>query len=333
MNLKTDLKELIDTISEKKKYLIDNEENTKNVLIIPFFNILGYDFKNPKEVTSEYGPSDFKKGEKVDYGIKSDDKIVMIVECKAVNKELVQSRSQMEYYYLHSIGKIGILTNGIHYQFFSDFDEKNKMDKRPFLDFNLERNPEQHFDDLEYFRKDKFDYYKIRDQFGLKAKIMSELRNPSEDFVKLFIKGTKTTKKINEKRPIVKKILNEILGSKTVGPKEINPPPPVGKIIVTEIPPTAQSKAKIKVAFPDGTIIEENKVVDTYVKTIEKIGPERVKEINIVRSGVNIVSKERHPNRRSIQKYIPEKQYYIHIHSSTDSKLLILNQIVSALNI
>lgn len=327
--MRSKIEQLISNLKSKKNSA-KNEQATKQGIILPFFNALGYDSFNTDEIIPEYEIKS-RRSENVDYAIVVNKIPIMIIECKHWREKLKDHWAQLDGYFRYADGfHLGILTNGIHYQFFSDFEETNKMDKRPFLDFNLERNPEQHFDDLEYFRKDKFDYYKIRDQFGLKAKIMSELRNPSEDFVKLFIKGTKTTKKINEKRPIVKKILNEILGRK------IKDPPPegnIGKIIVTEIPPTAQSKAKIKVVFPDGTIIQENKVINTYVKSIEKIGFGRVNEIGIIRNGINIVSKERHPNKRSIQKYIPEKQYYIHIHSSTDSKLLILNQIVSALNI
>lgn len=73
---------------ERKSHIL-NEESTKQSLIIPFIQKLGYDVFNPLEVEPEY-VSDFgiKKGEKVDYAIKKDKKPIIFIEAKSVNEKL-----------------------------------------------------------------------------------------------------------------------------------------------------------------------------------------------------------------------------------------------------
>ncbi|MCM3732663.1 hypothetical protein M3196_13405 [Fictibacillus nanhaiensis] len=70
MDFKQELEKLSLQLIERKSHII-NEESTKQALIIPFIQKLGFDVFNPLEVEPEY-VSDFgiKKGEKVDYAKK-----------------------------------------------------------------------------------------------------------------------------------------------------------------------------------------------------------------------------------------------------------------------
>ena len=62
---------------------LTSEEATKNALIMPFLNTLGYDVFNPLEVVPEYvADSRFKKDERVDYAILKDGKPIIFIECK-----------------------------------------------------------------------------------------------------------------------------------------------------------------------------------------------------------------------------------------------------------
>lgn len=61
--------------------VLKTEEATKNALIMPFINILGYDIFDPTEVIPEFiADVGIKKGEKVDYAIVKDGKIIMLFE-------------------------------------------------------------------------------------------------------------------------------------------------------------------------------------------------------------------------------------------------------------
>ena len=137
MEFEEKLKEFIERI-EKLKDIINTEEATKTSLIMPFFNILGYDVFNPNEFIPEFvADVGIKKGEKVDYAIALNNKITILIEAKSVNENLKKHDSQLFRYFGTSEAKLAILTNGIEYRFYTDLEEANKMDTAPFLTINL----------------------------------------------------------------------------------------------------------------------------------------------------------------------------------------------------
>lgn len=89
MGFKEDVDRLATQVKKRAEH-INNEETTKQALIIPFLQILGYDVFDPLEVKSEY-LADFgkKKSEKVDYAIFDNGKPIIFIEAKPVNEKLV----------------------------------------------------------------------------------------------------------------------------------------------------------------------------------------------------------------------------------------------------
>jgi hypothetical protein len=71
------------------KDMIQTEEATKNAMVMPLIQILGYNVFDPLEVTPEL-VSDVgtKKGEKVDYAILKDGKPIILFECKKSGGDL-----------------------------------------------------------------------------------------------------------------------------------------------------------------------------------------------------------------------------------------------------
>ena len=137
MDLKDQLKQLGDRV-EKLKHQIQTEEATKNALIMPFIQYLGYDVFNPLEVVPEFvSDIGLKKGEKIDYAILKEGVPTILVECKHWAQNLNIHDGQLLRYFHVSKAKFGILTNGINYRFYSDLVEPNKMDEKPFLEFNI----------------------------------------------------------------------------------------------------------------------------------------------------------------------------------------------------
>ena len=136
MDFKDYIKQIGDRVV-KLKDQIQTEEATKNAFIMPFLQALGYDVFNPLEVVPEYTTDiGTKKGEKIDYAIFKDGVPTILVECKhwALNLDLYDG--QLLRYFHVSKAKFGLLTNGINYRFYSDLVEPNKMDEKPFLEFN-----------------------------------------------------------------------------------------------------------------------------------------------------------------------------------------------------
>jgi len=174
---------------------VQTEEATKTAMILPFIHALGYNVFDPREVTPELiADVGTKKGEKVDYAILKDGKPVVIFECKKVGAELgINHASQLFRYFTVTESRFGVLTDGIRYLFFTDLDSANKMDEKPFLEFDILGFDDQDAEELKKFTKESFDIGKIlstaSDLKYLKEieKVLTvQLNTPSEDFVKVI---------------------------------------------------------------------------------------------------------------------------------------------------
>lgn len=180
---------------ENLKARVQTEEATKTSIIMPFFQLLGYDVFNPDEFTPEFSADiGLKKGEKVDYVIKSDGEPIILVECKSLGENLKNHYSQLFKYFGANRAKFAILTNGIEYQFFSDLDTPNQMDRTPFLEINLLKIKDDQIAELKKFHKSNFDVDKIIERASdlkytneFKNIFAEQLQNPSDDFVRFFL--------------------------------------------------------------------------------------------------------------------------------------------------
>lgn len=227
MDLIDQLKELALRIS-KVKDTIQTEEATKNALIMPFIQLLGYNVFDPAEVTPELiADVGLKKGEKVDYAILMDGKPIILFECKKSGGDLsVNHASQLFRYFHVTEARFGVLTNGILYRFFTDLEQPNKMDERPFFEFNILDFKEQHVEELKKFTKATFDLENILNTASdLKytravGNVLEEwIDKPSEDFVKLVcgevLNGKRFTPSIKEQfTQITKDAFSQLISEK-----------------------------------------------------------------------------------------------------------------------
>lgn len=202
---------------------LSTEEATKTSLIMPFFSLLGYDVFNPQEFTPEF-TSDYgvKKGEKVDYAILNNGEPIILIECKWIGESLNKHGAQLFRYFSTTNAKFGILTNGRVYQFFTDLDESNKMDVKPFLEIDMLNLKDTQVAELKKFHKQNFDVDAIFDSAS-ELKYSNEFRNifaallqnPSDEFVRMFLSETydgKCTQKVVDKfKPVLRKTLNNYI--------------------------------------------------------------------------------------------------------------------------
>lgn len=193
MDFKDQIKQLSDRVAKLKEQ-IQTEEATKNAFIMPFLQTLGYDVFNPLEVVPEYITDiGTKKGEKIDYAIFKDGNPTILVECKHWVQNLNLHDGQLLRYFHVSKAKFGLLTNGVTYRFYSDLVEVNKMDEKPFLEFNITEIKDNQVEELKKFHKTVFDAESITNTASelkytneLKHLLQQELANPSSEFVKHF---------------------------------------------------------------------------------------------------------------------------------------------------
>ncbi|MEE1291310.1 MAG: type I restriction endonuclease, partial [Spirochaetota bacterium] len=194
MGFNEDLKQLAERVQTLKNN-ISTEEATKMSMVIPFFQLLGYDVFNPGEFCPEYvADVGVKKGEKVDYAVIINGNPEILIECKWCGETLSKHGSQLFRYFGTSSAKFGILTNGLIYQFFTDLDEANKMDLTPFLEINMEELKDVQINELKKFSKDNFDKDNILSTASdlkystlIKNLLSKDLENPSDDFIRYIL--------------------------------------------------------------------------------------------------------------------------------------------------
>lgn len=210
---------------------ISGEESTKTSLIMPFFQILGYDVFNPTEFIPEFTADvGIKKGEKVDYAICINGAVTLLIEAKAIDQSLQKHDSQLFRYFGTTNAKFAILTNGINYNFYTDLDDPNKMDSTPFLSVDLLNLSDNDVVQLKKFQKENFDINTIFSAaadlkyMGLIKKVLcEEFANPTDEFVKHILNagvydGVKTQSVVDKYRPLIKKAvahyINELVSDK-----------------------------------------------------------------------------------------------------------------------
>lgn len=220
MELNLQLKALADKIN-KIKDQIETEEATKTAFVLPFINLLGYDIFNPLEVTPEFTADlGLKKGEKVDYAIFQNGAPILIIECKNWKEDLNVHNSQLFRYFHVTKTRFALLTNGIDYRFYADLDEINKMDLKPFLDFNMTNLKETTISEIAKFHKSNFDVDKIISNASalkyiaeIKKIISTELSNPTPELVRHFAgqvyNGRLTEKVLEQFKDFVSKAMNQ----------------------------------------------------------------------------------------------------------------------------
>ena len=197
MEIETELKSKLEQLYNRVESLkdqISTEEATKNAFIMPFLQILGYDVFNPTEVIPEYvADIGTKKGEKVDYVIKKENKVVIIIECKHWKENIDAHNSQLHRYYHVTDARFGVITNGIVYNFFTDLEKPNIMDNNPFLTVNLGNLKDSTIKELVKFTKATFSIDNILESAevlkyvrAFKNEFEKEIQEPSDDFIKLL---------------------------------------------------------------------------------------------------------------------------------------------------
>lgn len=222
-----DIREAIKDVAKRSRIALEHaetEEATKNGVIMPLIRALGFDVFDLSQVVPEFHADvGVKKGEKVDYALKIDGKIVMLVEAKPRTVELGNAQyTQLYRYFAVTEAKIAILTNGAQAWFFSDIDEKNKMDKRPFFKFDLESYDEQDVKELAKFHRDSFVIDNIL-QAASTLKYTSaaanyinqQMQNPDDEFIRVVAKqihdGMITKGVVDQLRPSIIAAFQKIL--------------------------------------------------------------------------------------------------------------------------
>jgi hypothetical protein len=183
--------------------LCTDEGSTKLFLILPFLNFLGYDDRNPDEGCPEHSADFLEKYKiRVDFAILKEALPVIAIECKALGSSLKGESGQLRSYFNAArTVKLGIISDGMVYEFYADFLEPNMMDQNSFLMIDSREVAKGKIADsleegLKSLQKNNFDPKKI----GAEAKRKLIFRNvtqqiaqlaeePSETFVRMLLQN------------------------------------------------------------------------------------------------------------------------------------------------
>ena len=203
------------------------EEATKNALVMPFLQVLGYDVFNPLEVVPEYvADVGTKRGEKVDYAILRDGDPIIIVECKAVGTSLDSAKvTQLYRYFTTTAARFGILTDGLIYRFFSDLEEPNRMDAKPFLEFDLSEITPADATNLKRFTRDSFNLAdsiqaaeNLKYTSAIKWVLADLMKRPHDAFVRFVLDqvhgGPKTKARVEQFRDLTWQAFREFINER-----------------------------------------------------------------------------------------------------------------------
>lgn len=195
------IEENLRAISERVKShssTMVTEEAVKTAVVLPFLRSLGYDVFDPSEVIPEFTADAVgKKGEKVDYAIKIDGEIRILIECKPISVALEKKHlDQLYRYFSVTNAKFAILTNGRTFNFYTDLEAPNKLDTRPFFVFDVTDFNGGIISELRKFDKASFDVSailataeRLKYTSGVKQVISKLVEEPSEEFVRMIAGG------------------------------------------------------------------------------------------------------------------------------------------------
>lgn len=297
-----DLIDVLDRLAsrlEQHTEHLKTEEATKHTLVMPIINALGYNVFDPLEVIPEFTADvGTKKGEKVDYAIVMDHNPMILIECKMYGSKLsLNHASQLYRYFSVTEARFAVLTNGVQYWFYTDLQSPNKMDDKPFFEFDLRDYDEKSVGELRKFSKANFNLDNILSNASelkyakqIEKLLAQELESPSEEFVKLFTGRVylgRFTAAVQEQfrdlvrnafRQFIRDQINDRLKSALRGPDSI-------AISESEQPeggngqPVAPQKDNSDTSSDDGIVTTQDEIEGFYVVRAilsETVDPSRV---------------------------------------------------------
>lgn len=311
----------------------DTEETTKQALILPLLDALGFSPYDPTRVKAEYGADvpGVKSNERVDYALFCNGVPVMFVEAKSFKENLSNHAPQLARYF-NATPEVTIasITNGREWRFFTDLVDKNVMDKEPFLAVDFGHLADADVGQLGRFRHDRFQPEALRTLAeesvfltAFKEVIRKSVFDCDADFVryvavKSTIQRTLTAKFMESITPIVKQAVAQTtsdmvvnsLSAPVIAPTPENDPPPDGDMVDPNNPKIVTTIAErrllaiVQDLLPDEPI--HGKDTESYYTVLYQNKVNRWllryngdKKRPVVQFGIDVTAQHRHEIQRA----------------------------------
>ncbi|MDM1019703.1 type I restriction endonuclease [Acinetobacter sp. VNK23] len=252
------------------------EETTKQALILPLLDILGFSPYDPTKVLAEFA-ADFpgvKATERVDYALYCNGQPVMFIEAKPYVADLTNHAPQLSRYFNSSLGvTIGAITNGKEWRFFTDLINTNVMDEKPFLTIDFTKAKPEDLTQLAEFKHDNFHAEKLRffaeeNQYiqQFKTVIKRSINEVDIDFVRYVAQQASIQRQLNTKfletiQPFVKQAVQQAISDTVV--KGLSSPTVITAQPIEPTKTVEETPANIKVEEPDFIVNPDNEKIIT----------------------------------------------------------------------
>ena len=193
MQLRNSLRELSARIAEQRDE-VQTEEATKRTFVLPFLAALDYNVYDPTQVTWGLGiDGESPQGKTVDYTVWCDGKPTMVFECRHHDVDLAAAPAALLVRSFGSTGaKVGVLTNGLTYQFYTDQEQAGVMDEEPFWTYNMLDSDDEAVAQLKNFARTTFDRNhvvhgarELAYTRGIRRVLQEQMQQPSDEFLQL----------------------------------------------------------------------------------------------------------------------------------------------------
>lgn len=252
------------------------EETTKQALILPLLDILGFSPYDPTKVLAEFA-ADFpgvKATERVDYALYCNGQPVMFIEAKPYVADLTNHAPQLSRYFNSSLGvTIGAITNGKEWRFFTDLINTNVMDEKPFLTIDFTKAKPEDLTQLAEFKHDNFHAEKLRyfaeeNQYiqQFKAVIKRSINEVDIDFVRYVAQQASIQRQLNTKfletiQPFVKQAVQQAISDTVV--KGLSSPTVITAQPIEPTKPADDQPVTTKIEEPDFIVNPDNEKIIT----------------------------------------------------------------------
>lgn len=144
--------------AERQLDVLNSKEKTENALLLPFFDALGYDAFNVREVEPGHVVELEEGAKDVDYAVKIDGAPTMLFQCEEAATDLDAFDGDPLFRHFDALdASLVVLTNGLTYRFFADLGGEGAVDGRPFFEFDLLNHESEQISYLERLTKSAFD--------------------------------------------------------------------------------------------------------------------------------------------------------------------------------
>ena len=222
-------------ILQKYPSIATGEAQTKNSLIEPFLQCLGYDPSHPEQVALEVST---ELGGKIDYVLTGQGNVKIAVEAKRAGAKLSEKEiNQLRSYFTFSEAVAAILTNGVDYWLFTDLDKANVMDSEPYMKVDVQKFIDNDINHLETLTRSHVQQSAVHEQAQreryrtlVNEIVTQELHSPSQEFLRLIGKkaGIKPLTKPHLKllAPLVGEAISRNVGVAPPSESTLRPSPP-----------------------------------------------------------------------------------------------------------